>query len=119
MNLEKKSCIAFQNFLKYLCYVIKKKMVVVFSKWSRDASELLDPSYQGVFNGNFQLGDDTAPVKDSIYLFVSQADISQHVQSALQQMMRPLMDVTTSQLSDFIAGNIYGGPPAPVPEGME
>ena len=94
-------------------------MGVVFSRWSRDASELLDPNYQGVFDGNFQLGDNTTPAKDSLYEFVGQADINQQVQSALQQMMRPLVDVTTSQLRDFIAGNIYGGPPAPVPEGME
>ena len=56
---------------------------------------------------------------DSLYEFVGQADINQHVQSALQQTIRPLMGVTTSQLRDFITGNIYGGPPAPVPEGME
>ena len=56
---------------------------------------------------------------DSLYEFVGQADLNQHVQYALQQTMRPLMAVTTSQLRDFITGNIYGGPPAPVPEGME
>ena len=44
-------------------------------------------------------------------LLARQTDINQHVQSALQQTMRPLMGV--------IAGNIYVGPPAPVPEGLE
>ena len=29
------------------------------------------------------------------------------------------MGVTTIKLIDFIAGNVSGGPPAPVPEGME
>jgi len=66
---------------------------------------------------NFHLSDDTALVKDSIYLLGSQTDISQDIQSALKQMMRWLMDVTTSQLNDFIAGNLYGVPP--IPEGMK
>ena len=35
---------------------------------------LLDPNYQGIFDGNFQQGDNTAPVMDSLYEFVGQAD---------------------------------------------
>ena len=108
-----------QSDVKYTnLYQYINPMLACFDRWSRDASELLNPNYPGVFDGSFQLGDNKAPLKDSLFEFVGQADISEHVQSALQQMMKPLMDVTTSQLSDFIAGNIYGGPPAPVPEGM-
>jgi len=75
----------------------------VISRWSRDASELMDPNYQGIYDGKFQLSDDTAPMKDSIHLFVSQTDIGQDVKSALQQMMRPLIVTAIRNLAILAA----------------
>jgi len=41
-------------------------------KWEEDATELLDPNFRGVFDGEFELEGETATLKESMYSFAIQ-----------------------------------------------
>ena len=73
-------------------------------KWEEDASDLIDPSFEGVFAGEFELGGDKTALKESVLAFVAQH--ADEVKTALQQLMTEMLVVLLRQLGDFHQGGI-------------
>lgn len=57
------------------------------------------------------------PLKVSVFQFAAQhADSLRHT---LQQLMPGMLEVTNRQLTDFLEGEKFGGPPVPTPAGLD
>ena len=59
------SHVKYNEFYKYV-------QSFYMDKWEEDATELLDPNFRGVFDGEFELEGETATLKESMYSFAIQ-----------------------------------------------
>ena len=96
------------NAAHSLCY---------FIRWSEDASPLVNPACPSIFNGEFEAPTDQ--LRDSICQFLVQLNDVNPLKQVLQRLMPGMLDVTTRQLSDFLEGGKFGGPPVPMPDGLD
>ena len=84
-----------------------QKMEACFERWAKDPSEMLSPSYVGIFDGKFELKSDIAP---AIYNFVEEN--FEAVSVAIRKMLCDMLVTTKTQLKDFLKDGKYGTPPS-------
>ena len=84
-----------------------QKMEACFERWAKDPSEMLSPSYVGIFDGEFELKSDMAP---AIYNFVEEN--FEAVSVAIRKMLCDMLVTTKTQLKDFLKDGKYGTPPS-------
>lgn len=74
----------------------------------------MDPAFDGVFQGEFELGENKADIKQSTFTYAN--DNKEPVTNAVQEMMPNMCEVLRRQLNDFLPDGAYGGPEAATPE---